>query len=240
MNQVSARLNYAYEARYRAPTDARAAMVRAYERLAAGYLEANPGADAAMRKAIDEELAPARRVVGNPSEELVAAYVSVVPCVELFVSTELDTTTPGSRGLGRSSDRPPRLGGVFREQLASSTACRDFGGLIEELFLETYCATATELLEFFDPPTRPVAQPAAEVFERWVPSMYAGTRRLGQQSLATIGAFQAESERTLKTLAEEHGLLKGLRKSKRERDLVECAGFWTAAAAALYWVPAQM
>jgi len=39
--------------------------------------------------------------------------------------------------------------------------------------------------------------------------------------------------------AERDGLLGGFRKAKREHILIQCAGFWIAAAAALYWAPAQ-
>lgn len=234
---VGGRVPHRFQAEYADVDAVRQAISSVRQAMDAAYYEANPNADAEMRAAIEEELTPIRHALDDPA--LVDAYVGVVPCVETFVATELDATTPGRRGLGRSVDSPPRLGGAFREQLANDEARADFGRLIERAILETYCGTAAGLQAFYDPPTFPRARPASEVFELWVSAMYVGTRGLGDRTIEVIGAAQATTEVSLLATGERHGLLAGLRRGKRERELVSCAAFWTAAGAALYWVPAQ-
>ena len=66
-----------------------------------------------------------------------------------------------------------------------------------------------------------------------------GTRIWSHRSLTRLGNFQSTSEKNLDEAAERHGLLRGLRRGKKKKELLMCAGFWTAATAALYWVPAQ-
>ena len=163
LTRVRERVPHRYEAE-RADADAvRTAFEAVKQAIGARYYEDNPNADEEMRAAIEEELAPIRQALSTPT--LVDAYVAVIPCVETFISTEIDVSTPGRRGLGRSVDDFPRLGGAFREQLATAEACTAFGRLIEQMILETYCGAAAALQTFYDPPTFPRVRPAAEVFE---------------------------------------------------------------------------
>lgn len=200
------------------------------------YFDANPGADAELRQEIEDLLAPVATAL--ESADLIEAYAAAVPCVETFVATELDTRTPGERGLGRVSTSPPRLGGAFRKQLSSPAARHEFGTLIERLVFETYGGTAGALQAFYETPTFPRVLPAERVFEVWVPSVHVGTRGLGEDAMDVISSAHRPTEAALEPAAERHGLLGGFRGGKQKRTLFECAGFWTAAGAALYWLPA--
>ena len=237
LTRVRERTPHRYEAMYRDPDSVAAGVDQVTQAIVAAYYEANAGADEGMGAAIEEELEPIRSALANPT--LVAAYVSVVPCVETFVSTELDTASPGKRGLGRSLDDNPRLGGAFCDQLASVEARTDFGLLIERMVFETYCGAAAALQSYYEPPTLPRVRPAAEVFELWVPAMYVGTSNLGELAIGLITAANGRTEKAVIAAGERHGLVAGIRRVKRERELVSSAAFWVAAGAALYWVPAQ-
>lgn len=201
------------------------------------FAKANPGADAELLAELDDYLAPAERALDSAA--LVEAYSDVVPCVEAFVASEIDTQTPGDRGLGRASSHPPRFGAAFRGQLSDPAAREEFAQLIERMIFQTYAGTAAALQSFYDEPTPPRARPAVEVFEEWVPRMYVGTKNFGDQTMEMISSAHAKTEQAISTAAERHGLLGGLRRGKRERILIECASFWVAAGAALYWVPAE-
>ena len=54
-----------------------------------------------------------------------------------------------------------------------------------------------------------------------------------------LAGATSRTEPRITAAAERHGLLGGFRKAKRERILIQCAGFWIAAGATLYWAPAQ-
>lgn len=201
------------------------------------FLGANPAADAEVLAELDEYLAPVERALD--AQALADAYAELVPCVETFIATELDTQTQGERGLGRLSTHPPRVGAAFRDQLSKPAAREEFAQLIERLIFQTYAGTAAALQSFYEEPTPPRVRPAADVFEMWVPRMYVGTKNLGDQTMDVISAAHAETEKALTATAERFGLLGGFRSGKKERTFIECAGFWVAAGAALYWVPAE-
>ena len=226
---------------YQAELSGKAKVAQAFqaagERIREAWYASNPDADDALRREIEETLTPMRRALDSPV--LVDAYDALVPCVEAFVATELDTETPGQRGLGRSTDESPRLGGAFREQLVTPAARREYGPLIEQMVFETYAGTAAALQTFYKEPTPPKVRPANEVFELWVPRIYVGTQGLGDNTMSVITAAHADTEKAIMDAAERHGLLSGFRRSKRERTLVASASFWVAAGASLYWVPAQ-
>lgn len=194
-------------------------------------------ADSTAQAELDAFLEPVRRALEAPV--LVDAYLTLVPCVETFVSTELDVQTPGQRGLGRVSQSPPRLGGAFREELGSPDAREEFASIIERMILETYAATAAALQSFFETKPEPRIRPAEEVYELWVPNIYVGTKGFGDLTIDTIAAGHAQTETAVLAAGERHNLLRGLRKAKRERVLLDCASFWVCAGAALFWVPIQ-
>ena len=126
------------------------------------YLSANPDPDDELLADLDEHLEPVGRALDAPA--LVDAYSEVVPCVEAFVATELDTQTPGDRGLGRVGTHPPRFGAAFRGKL-DDPARQDLASLIERMIFQTYAGTAAALQSFYEEPTPPRTRPPDEVFE---------------------------------------------------------------------------
>ncbi len=93
-------------------------------------------------------------------------------CLDRFVRAELDTSTPGQRGIGRVSLSPPRLGGYFRRQLSrlSERDLSELGDLMRCLLFRGYLIRAlTE--KTFDPTTGQVE--GERLFDQWITRIYA-------------------------------------------------------------------
>ena len=108
-------------------------------------------------------------------EKLRGAFnaVAVGSCIDKFVLAELDFETLGSRGLGRSTEHIPRLAAYFRKQIAalSEGSRSELHSLIQSVMLRGYLSQALFAREFVADPQ--ISQAPDELYERWVPSIYA-------------------------------------------------------------------
>ena len=92
-------------------------------------------------------------------------------CINEFIYSELDTATPGIRGLGRLTAFVPRLGGYFRNQISSfsSSQIEELLNLILSLIIQPYIFSYSMLLES-DPDI--IRYDPYVLYEIWVPCIY--------------------------------------------------------------------
>jgi hypothetical protein len=155
-------------------------------------------------------------------------YVRNVALVGRFIGTELDTMTPGVRGLGRSSPVPPRLGGRYGSKVQQPATQRDLGRAAEGVFLAGFVAAVFTLHFMKSGPARVLDRDREEIWEIWIPRAYAGLRGVG---LLDVGTELARKE--FMDAARQHRLAGRLRPAKR-MSLQLIAHFYASAGAALY------
>lgn len=118
-------------------------------------------------------------------------------CIRSYLTSEMDATTPGDRGLGRVSLHPPRLGGHFRSQIASLQVSEQWELYFAmlHLLLSAYVGYAL-LVE--DPPRRPVVTAPETLFQKWIPLVYSSGGRPPQNVLdALMDVTSASAESTI-------------------------------------------
>lgn len=159
----------------------------------------------------------------------VRCYVECASLVARLVGSELDTETPGNRGMGRITAMIPRLGGRFRSKLEDEERQAKFGLLIEETIVACY-ATAVALYQLAraDPPQL-VDRSEEDVWRRWIP------RSLN-------GLHGAENRFTLAASATEHFYAEGKKdllgpfSLRRKMSLSNIINFYITSGAALFEV----
>ena len=91
-------------------------------------------------------------------------------CLSKFVNCETDCVTSGNRGLGRSTEYYPRLGGYARKSinLLSKSKKREFSNLIFDVMIDSYIAT------IFQYDSIPIIKPIEgnELYKKWIPGIY--------------------------------------------------------------------
>jgi hypothetical protein len=88
-------------------------------------------------------------------------------CISRLVQSELDTTTPGRRGLGRMSEQPARFGGLYRSRLKQHMH-EDFARSFEDLCVAGIGAAFAYDALIADSPSELRQRPPEAMFERWV------------------------------------------------------------------------
>lgn len=164
----------------------------------------------------------------------IALYQHGVGLVARFIGAELDTTTPGTRGLGRLAPTPPRLGGRFRGELKQPATQRALALAAEATIVAGFAAAVFTLHFLKDGPVTAVARTEQELWTRWVPRAYAGLR-----GVAALQVGTASAQELFVATAVEHGLVGKLRPAKK-MSLQLVAAFYASAGAALYEVSTDL
>jgi hypothetical protein len=101
-----------------------------------------------------------------------ACLDSVEQCICRFVAAEVDSATPGERGIGRISLSPPRLGGYCRKRIARLPPqdLLELSNLIRNLVFRGYVAYILTC-EKFDPTTGRFRED--QLFTEWICNIYA-------------------------------------------------------------------
>ena len=102
-----------------------------------------------------------------------ACLDAVAQCICKFVEAEVDSTTPGERGIGRITLSPPRLGGYLRKQIArlSHQDLRELCSLVCTLVFRGYVAYMLKMGEKFIPTTGQFQ--GDQLFTEWICNIYA-------------------------------------------------------------------
>jgi len=161
---------------------------------------------------------------------VVALYVKCVPLVARLIGAELDTETPGKRGLGRLSPSPPRLGARFRRKIRDADVQRELGGSAERVVLGGYGAAAGLYQSRRDGPPGLRERSEQEIWRLWVPQAYAGLR-----GVAALDAITEKPRTEFVRVARKVGLT-GPIAWRKKLSLALIAHFYAAAGAALYEV----
>lgn len=127
-------------------------------------------------------------------------------CLGRFIGAELDLRTPGMRGLGRVTDRVPRLGGYHRERLRRLPPHEmvQLHELIAQLMLSAYLVSA--LLS--DDPAGIVLTSPVDLFHAWIPQIYV-TGSFGPTSQAALEELTARKFTDLLAFMRTHNMRGG-------------------------------
>ena len=92
-------------------------------------------------------------------------------CMENYLETELDTNTPGNRGIGRMAENIPRFGALFRNQLTKlyDQERDELYSLMENLFLIGYFHSG--LLIVWPAKSDKISK-KDQLFNVWIPIIY--------------------------------------------------------------------
>lgn len=121
--------------------------------------------------------------------EKIVQINAITYCAEKFIDTELDFSTPGERGLGRSTNYIPRLGGYYRDQMRklSQEQLNTLRRFIRNLMLQGYLSCALLLGEDV---FRGRYDDGPALFAVWVPNIYGGNpSEMGEEILNAIATF---------------------------------------------------
>jgi hypothetical protein len=162
------------------------------------------------------------------------AFDRAYECVTLLVGSELDTVTPGERGLGRVTTAIPRLGGQFRTQLAGAAAGA-FGPIMEDLVIHGFATSAGYDRLLPDGPATLRGRTVDEVLPPWVGHISQAFADASRSFLAMAESLAGSSVEAFTRVAAEHGLIRGLRKKRLEEALAGSAFFLVGAGADLYF-----
>jgi hypothetical protein len=151
-------------------------------------------------------------------------------CVTLLVGSELDTSTPGNRGLGRVTTATPRLGGTFRSELNSSAA-QMLGPVMEELCICGYGAGVVIDAAGTDGPSTVRDRDHDALLYHWVGRNIDTARTWPDPVVELVFACAEDALTKFRDAASSLGLARGLR-SKHKLELVDRTGFLLVSAGA--------
>ncbi len=183
----------------------------------------------AIREALDPILAPdppARLVVSAAEDTKAFSRIwARRELIRVFVGTELDSATPGKRGLGRTTigvgGSWGRFATVYPEALAKGDRV-EWGRLIEEVVL-CGCLVGAGINPLrTGGPFAPVRRTDDEAFRLWVPALSGGynSENTTFQTLVAVvlEGGPASGDRFVEA-ARSAGLIRGLFKIKREAEI---------------------
>lgn len=146
-------------------------------------------------------------------------------CIEKFAASEMDTQTNGKRGLGRTTEYVPRLGGYFRKGIAnlSDGKRQELVTLIEDMHLLGYLYAL--VLATKDKKT--VIADGTILYEKWIPLIYVFSMdALGESGLHLVQAVTTAHANKVLTFFKENNLKKGFFGDDKSHEIVE--GYITA------------
>ncbi len=220
-----------YELRMRRPYSATFADVASVTRII-------DGASERLRSALHDTSADGETAAAvleaAARSDLASQYLHHVQLVEAFVGSELDTESPGERGLGRMTVGTwPRLGGAYRKQLVGQTP-NALATLIEEMVIAGFLVGAA-----LDPlrsggPYELRQRPPGEAFELWVPALASGYDP-SSETVQTLSGIVGEAPlgRFIET-ARNCNLIGSWRKAHHESQLATIGLLYISAGIALF------
>lgn len=155
-------------------------------------------------------------------------------CIDKYIAAELDHETPGARGLGRSTEHTPRLAGYFRKQMAglSEGNRSELYKLIQSVVLRGYLSQALFAKEFV---VEAKIKQAPELYEKWVPSIYAAD--MPPQVSNILSGVGEKAHKQLKDFLRRNNMKGGGFLSKDKTD--EILGYYLLAGWMLRGIEAQ-
>ncbi|MFA5015026.1 MAG: hypothetical protein WC549_05745 [Actinomycetota bacterium] len=135
---------------------------------------------------------------------------AITYCLEKYIGTELDYTTPGSRGIGRMTTMIPRFGAYFRKSLSklSHQELNELYFLIQDLCLRGYLA---HILFMKEPISHANLSSGASLYKEWIPRIYVsdpfemGLNLRIYIDVCTVSAFKA-----IYDFMRQHGMKSGI------------------------------
>ena len=156
----------------------------------------------------------------------------------LFIACELDTVTPGERGLGRlDAHRWPRLGGKFRSQLADDPSKLPFVRPILNLLAAGWVAggALTPFRERAAASRYPLLDRDLNgTMEVWVPQMVYAVDPTHDLIMGLVEGAGSAPVHAFVSLAKERGLAAGIRRKAKEHVATRLALFYVGAGIALF------
>jgi hypothetical protein len=162
-----------------------------------------------------------------------AHYLHHLEAASLFCGSELDTATPGKRGLGRMTVATwPRLGGAYRKRLNAEAKAR-IGPIIEALLLDGFViGVAVDPLRHGGPHQRR-CRTLAETMDLWVLQLaHAYDPDSNLMSALFASAAEADLERLRDLVKELRGPLRRGPFARSQLGII--GGLYVSAGIALY------
>jgi len=108
---------------------------------------------------------------------------SIGYCLSRYIKSELDSATPGNRGVGRNDGRIPRFGAYYRKALRGQPGARvaQLYDAIQHLIL---CGYLLHVLMLEEPVSRTAVLSGEPLYEKWITRIYT------EHSLPSKGALR--------------------------------------------------
>ena len=175
----------------------------------------------AERNEFKEQMLP-----GMDDEAYAEHFAKCAPLIARFIGSEFDIQTPGARGLGRTSDAIPRLGGYFRGRLTPDVQS-SLGPLIEEILASGF-VIAVAVAQLGDADASKLAdRELDEIFMYWIPRAFNGLGR----SRPSVDVAVLLTERFY---GESKKMLVGPFAIRKRLALSKAANFYALSGAALF------
>jgi len=130
-------------------------------------------------------------------------------CLEKYINAELDFVTAGNRGIGRLTELIPRFGAYFRKALRnmSEVDLSKLYDIIQDLILRGYLVHVL----FVEESVRgSVISSGEDLYEKWIPGIYAEDPSVMGEALRNVLAISTESGyKTLKKFMNSHKMIGG-------------------------------
>jgi hypothetical protein len=161
-------------------------------------------------------------------KRLAAILAGCYEAVTLLVGSELDTETPGERGLGRLSTRIPRLGGAFRSRVAR-TQPSVLGAPMEDLCIAGFAAGAVIDAAASPAGTLYRARDLDALVVKWMAHGIGNWEGWSEQVTSVVAACVGPQLEAFSEVARANKLTTGLR-AGRKQQAVDAIGFMLVAA----------
>jgi len=106
-------------------------------------------------------------------------------CMHRYIQAELDSRTPGNRGLGRMTTGIPRFAAYMRKHISilSEKDISELYRLIQDLMINGYLIHA---LFIENPIKKPSLSRGKTLYERWIPEIYVGNLSKMSRSVSDL------------------------------------------------------
>jgi hypothetical protein len=131
-------------------------------------------------------------------------------CINNFVAAEVDFLTTGNRGLGRSTEHTPRLGGYFRNKLSSFSVEKktELENAIRKYILDAYMGMV--ILSSQNTKIPHDKKTPDNLYQKWVSTIYVfPIDQLGEGALFFLQAATATSVMALRKFLKENQMKGG-------------------------------
>jgi hypothetical protein len=165
---------------------------------------------------------------GGEWDDLAELLAGAYEPIRVLVGSELDTVTPGERGLGRLSTRIPRLGGEFRSRVAT-TPVSALGAPMEDLCIAGFAAGALIDTAGRDGRTRYRRRDPDTLLSSWIAHGVGNWDSWSKQVVEVVDSCSRPQTERFLAAAQAAGLTRGLH-GKRKQEALESIAFMLVAA----------